>query len=57
MIISQSAPILSHLDVMRFLDRKCHPDVLSLLKLGSKDTCNDDPLNSVDYSLFDGLNT
>lgn len=56
MVIWQSAPILSHLDVMRFLDRKCHPGVL-LWKVGSKDTCNDDPLYSKDYSLFDGLNT
>lgn len=30
--------------------------MLSLLKGGSKEACNDDPFNSVDYSLFDGLN-
>lgn len=42
---------------MRLLDKKGHSGVLSLLKVGSKDACNDDPLNSVDYNLFHGLNT
>ncbi len=42
---------------MRQLDKEGHGGVLFLLKVGSKDTCNDDPLNSVDYNLFDGLNT
>lgn len=42
---------------MRLFDKKGHSAVLSLLKVGSKDACNDDPLNLLDYNLFDGLNT
>ena len=42
---------------MSLLDRKGHTGVLSLLKVSSKDTCNGDPLNSLDYNLFDRLNT
>lgn len=43
---------------MRLPDKEGQRGALSLLRVGSKDACNNDPLKSLDYNLFDqGLNT